>query len=43
LLAEMDAISFANSVRSRPDRPATESIEIDLGRRRAADLGTRQV
>jgi hypothetical protein len=31
------------SARSRLDRPATEIMLIDVTRRRAADLGTRQV
>jgi len=43
LAAEIDAFSRFISARSRLDRPATEIMLIDETRRRAADLGTRQV
>jgi hypothetical protein len=41
--AEIDSISLASSARSTDLGVATENIEIDRNRRRAADLGTRQV
>jgi hypothetical protein len=43
LPAAIAAFSRSISVRSRLDRPATEIMLIDVTRRRAADLGTRQV
>jgi hypothetical protein len=43
LPAAIAAFSRSISARSRLDRPATEIMLIDVTRRRAADLGTRQV
>jgi hypothetical protein len=43
LAAEAESISRASSPRSIVVRDATEIIEIDLMRRRAAHFGTRQV
>jgi hypothetical protein len=41
--AEVDLTSLASSARSMVVLDATEIMEIDPIRRRAADLGTRQV